>query len=134
MLFRSQNAVSWALTPNTERLTLGLFMSVDPSRVVWEFQNSHSAEVTLQTVTCLCFAGLQKSREAWEQPSKSGASKWRFIWLLIRTIPSYLRDCNTIWLAFCKYKCQWNRAGFPAQNTQIGMCTQSECKRRGYEN
>ena len=29
-----QNADSWALTPNTERLPLGLFMSVDASRVV----------------------------------------------------------------------------------------------------
>ena len=89
-----QNAVSCALTFNTEHLPLGLFMSVDASCVIWEFQISHSAEVTLQTVTCLCFAGLQKSREAWEQPSKLGASKWCFIWLLIRTIPSYLRDRN----------------------------------------
>ena len=89
-----QNAVSWALTPNTEHLPLGLFMSVDASCIVWEFQTLHSAEVTLQTVTYLCFAGLQKSREAWEQPSKSGTSKWCFIWLLIRTIPLYLRDCN----------------------------------------
>ena len=79
---------------NTERLPLGLFMSVDASCVISEFQISHSAEVTLQTVTYICFAELQKSCEAWEQPSKSGASKWCFIWLLIRTIPLYLRDRN----------------------------------------
>ena len=31
----------------------------------------------------------------------------------------------------CKKK--WNRAGFPAQNTLIGTCTRTSCKRRGYE-
>ena len=34
------------------------------------------------------------SHDMWEPTSKSGASIWRFIWLLIRTIPSYLRDRN----------------------------------------
>ena len=32
----------------------------------------------------------------WEPTSKSGALIWRFIWLLIRTIPSYLRDRNVM--------------------------------------
>ena len=73
-----QNAVSWALTPNTECLPLGLFMSVDANHIVWEFQILHSTQVTLQTVTYLCFAGLQKSCEAWEQPSKLGSSKMVF--------------------------------------------------------
>ena len=34
------------------------------------------------------------SHDMWEPTSKSGASIWRFIWLLIRTIPLYLRDRN----------------------------------------
>ena len=73
-----QNACSWALTPNAEHLPLALFMSVDASCAVWESQSSHSSELTLQTVTYLCFAGLQKSCEAWEQPSKLGSSKMVF--------------------------------------------------------
>ena len=44
-----------------------------------------------QTLTYLQFAGLQKSCEAWERTSKLGASRWYFIWLLIRMIPLYLR-------------------------------------------
>ena len=34
------------------------------------------------------------SREVWEQPTAIGSMLRRFIWLLIRTIPSYLRDRN----------------------------------------
>ena len=40
------------------------------------------------------FLSYKKSRGLWEQPTALGSTLRRFIWLLIRTIPSYLRDCN----------------------------------------
>ena len=39
----------------------------------------------------------------WEWTSKSGTSKWCSIWLLIRTIPSYLKDHN-LWHSHAETK------------------------------
>ena len=48
------------------------------------------------------------SREVWEQPTALGSTLRRFIWLLIRTIPSYLRDRNEkICMCLCKLESGW---------------------------
>ena len=63
--------------------------------------------------TCLSMlCWVTKSCEAWEQTSKLGVSEWHFIWLLIRMIPLYLRDCNPPWvwrltLKVQKYFCSY---------------------------
>ena len=46
-------------TPNTEWLTLHLFASVGASRIVWEFESSHSAQVAIQALNYVTFAELQ---------------------------------------------------------------------------
>ena len=40
------------------------------------------------------FLSYKMSCGVWEQPTALGSTLRRFIWLLIRTIPLYLRDCN----------------------------------------
>ena len=90
--------------------------------LIWRFLSPHSHCWALNHSICLCLlvqvalSGSLKfytplkcpykhsltsplltykiSHDMWEPTSKLGTSIWRFIWLLIRTIPLYLRDRN----------------------------------------
>ena len=117
--------------------------------LIWHFMSPHSHWWVLNHSICLCLlvqvasSGSLKfytplkhpykhtltsplltykiSHDMWEPTSKLGASTWHFIWLLIRMIPSYLRDCNPLFdcfLALFESPNQWHviaatQQGFP---------------------
>ena len=86
--FHEPPSHTWALT---HYICLALLMQVASSgSLKFHTPLRHQYKQLLMSL----FLSYKKSRGLWEQPTALGSTLRRFIWLLIRTIPSYLRDRN----------------------------------------